>query len=1497
MENAINWSIAKRLSVAAICAALLSAPQIGSARSTVSSIAASQVTITVNTLDDKVDPNDGKCSFREAMGRAFGAPGSNLSECPASQGNTLIKFAIAGTIVLSANPGPGLSGRLPDTTGLVTIQGPITIDAGAIQEIPFNINSNGKFNLINVNIKNATYSAIDSTGDVKIVGGKFENNSVGGAGGGAIRSGGTVNIAGTSFKNNNAVHKPNESGTKDGGAIRTSWVLTVAGAKFEGNVADGEGGAIMFVAGRMSIADTSFKANVAKGQPIDLDYSGDGGAFGDGGGAIATGASGNTYPITIKRSTFEGNTASEGQGGAIFHNGGTDLTITDSSFQGNHAGSPGKLRAGGAIYNVSSLITKRTVFIGNSVEGDGGALANDNAGTAKLLMAAFTGNNASGKGGAIANMNLTNSAATINAIGTAINGNIAGSKGGGIYNHDSKYDTAAFRMSVFSGNLPQNCRDKTTADENTPDPNDTEQWPLDSKGQNSFSDDSCAAPDKDDEKDSTKKFETVPAPNGSTIPGMLVQMPLITSTLVDTMTEAQYNPDHDPDLEDTDIRGLPRLANGKGFGGPPLFDIGPVERDKATPEFSSLPAPNKTIDIGNAAPGTFVTKTNVLRIFDAGGKALTLSGLAVTGDFNFELLPSVVSPLGSMGYDVGCKPAALGNRTGTLSFNTNDPDKSQVSYSLTCTGVNIPTPGFRSAPIAPGPLSAVAALGTPIQLALVVSELGNGALTLSNPALQSDPPGALTLTSAFPVNIPNGGAPTTVQVACTSAALGLATGTLNFTTNDPSHPAISINLTCDVQKPADKVFPVFYWGTSGLTPNPGPYGIALSPDGHFAYVADEGSSKIAVFDAWNENTDKSWDLSFKSSFDSASLAAGNRFTSPLQVAVSQGGRNVYAAGTGADSIASFTRNEVDGSLTWLDTVHQGDGYGCHLFLPCVGAVSGLNGAYGMALSPDGNFVYVSAINDSAVVVLLRDSTTGALTSVESNPPFSVRSASFVQKYTNPNLLSAYGIALSPDGGQLYVTGYSSNSLLVLQRDPISGTLATAQVLTTSVSPGLEGVFRVIVSSDGRFVYTAGGNTGTGGVCAFKRSAIDGTLTRLGGCYVDSPLRALDGASDLALSPDGRRLFVTSRLENGISAFDRNPQTGFLTFVESSSGTGTVGPVNFPPLGTARGVAVAPDGNYVYATGFADDAVVSFPKPNPVPVLTALTPASAVAGSFTTTVFVNGEGFVPASVVKLGGAQRATSFVNETRLKVILKSSDLAAVGAKNLTVETPGPGGGVTLPFAFNVVAGISALIPAVDNISVLGLVAGSAQSQITINGRDFVPSAVVFWNGSPRPTTFVNNQQLTALIQSDDLTQAGESVVTVKNTAVLARTSVASAPSNKVAITVVSPNANPPPALTSMSPTNIRQLTDITQLDVLLVGNGFSEASVALWNGNIRPTHFLDATHIRVTLNGADTVDLGRQSITIENPAPGGGISNVLGFEVLPPTTPSPVLLPLLMR
>ncbi len=96
----------------------------------------------------------------------------------------------------------------------------------------------------------------------------------------------------------------------------------------------------------------------------------------------------------------------------------------------------------------------------------------------------------------------------------------------------------------------------------------------------------------------------------------------------------------------------------------------------------------------------------------------------------------------------------------------------------------------------------------------------------------------------------------------------------------------------------------------------------------------------------------------------------------------------------------------------------------------------------------------------------------------------------------------------------------------------------------------------------------------------------------------------------------------------------------------------------------------------------------------------------------------------------------------------------------------------------------------------------------------------------------------------------------------------------------------NPVPVLTSLAPNNVSAGSGAFTLTVN--GNNFVGTSVVQWNGSARTTTFVSATQLSAAVTAADVQTANINSVSVLNPAPGGGTSNVLSFTV---TTPVPAL------
>jgi hypothetical protein len=181
---------------------------------------------------------------------------------------------------------------------------------------------------------------------------------------------------------------------------------------------------------------------------------------------------------------------------------------------------------------------------------------------------------------------------------------------------------------------------------------------------------------------------------------------------------------------------------------------------------------------------------------------------------------------------------------------------------------------------------------------------------------------------------------------------------------------------------------------------------------------------------------------------------------------------------------------------------------------------------------------------------------------------------------------------------------------------------------------------------------------------------------------------------------------------------------------------------------------------------------------------------------------------------------------------------------------------------------------PTLISISPLSALAGSGGFTLTATGTGFADvesNSVVQWNGSPLSTVFVSASQLTATVPSSDIALAGTFPVTVFTPTPGGGTS------NSILFTV----NNPVPALTSISPTNAT--AGAPAFTITVNGSNLVQSSTVQWNTNALATTYVSASQLTAVVPVGDLTTAGPATVTVFNPAPGGGTSNGITFTVNP--------------
>jgi alpha-tubulin suppressor-like RCC1 family protein/DNA-binding beta-propeller fold protein YncE len=284
--------------------------------------------------------------------------------------------------------------------------------------------------------------------------------------------------------------------------------------------------------------------------------------------------------------------------------------------------------------------------------------------------------------------------------------------------------------------------------------------------------------------------------------------------------------------------------------------------------------------------------------------------------------------------------------------------------------------------------------------------------------------------------------------------------------------------------------------------------------------------------------------------------------------------------------------------------------GCQLVRALRGPGPG-RGSDAVAVSPDGKNIYAAADRSHAIAVFGRNQATGKLTQAP-GPAGCVAARGAEGCGPAVGLADPLSVAVSPDGKNVYAASGIGSTLAIFARNPSTGALTqlpgTTGCVARTATPrcasarALIGPDAVAVSPDGKNVYV-GAFRGDATV-AFSRNSSTGALTQLPGtrgCISSAPGAgcargvAMRNPEGLTVSNDGNNVYVAAPLSNAVDVLARDPATGALT--QATDGTGCLSSTPQAGCSPARAiggveVAVVSPNDRTVYTGAAASASIA-----------------------------------------------------------------------------------------------------------------------------------------------------------------------------------------------------------------------------------------------------------------------------------------------------------------
>ena len=270
------------------------------------------------------------------------------------------------------------------------------------------------------------------------------------------------------------------------------------------------------------------------------------------------------------------------------------------------------------------------------------------------------------------------------------------------------------------------------------------------------------------------------------------------------------------------------------------------------------------------------------------------------------------------------------------------------------------------------------------------------------------------------------------------------------------------------------------------------------------------------------------------------LAQASTLTTTINVGNGVGGIAVTPNGQYV-----YSTNRFDGTVSVINTLTN----------TVVTTITVGNQPIGAAITPNGEYVYIPNYSDNTVSVITTATNTVTATITGFNYP--------------------EGVVVSPNGQVVYVTNYGGNTVSVI---------STATNTVTATITGLNNPEDVAMAPDGSSIYVKESYDDTSVlVISTATNTVTATITLNG--YPDF---SEGGTGGIAVAPNGESVYVTSiDWQNG------NLVSVISTTTNSVTQTIILGGMVDPEEGGTGSVAVAPNGESIYATYSSMDIGNSF----------------------------------------------------------------------------------------------------------------------------------------------------------------------------------------------------------------------------------------------------------------------------------------------------------------